>query len=78
MLSCTINLKAKIAGNNGIYDLGLQIIFTTTLKTEEIGKYSNHSYINHIDYSNHMPSKMLDASYLPEFQNIISKLAITI
>ncbi|NRG47804.1 hypothetical protein HRF87_24055 [Bacillus sp. CRN 9] len=60
------------------YELGLQIIFTTTLKTEEIGKYSNHPYINHIDYSSHMPSKMLNGSYLQEFQDIISKLAITI
>jgi hypothetical protein len=60
------------------YELGVQIIFTTTLKNEEIGKYNNQSYINHIDYSSDMPSKMLDASYLPEFQHLISKFAITI
>lgn len=58
--------------------LGVQIIFTTTLKTEEIGKYNNKSYINHIDYSGHLPSKMLNTSYLPEFHQLISIFSMTI
>ncbi|MQR93634.1 hypothetical protein [Fictibacillus phosphorivorans] len=58
-------------------ELGLQIIFTTTLKTEELGKYKNQPFINNIDYSSHKPSKILNPSYLPEFKQLISKLAIT-
>ncbi|MGV2620743.1 UNVERIFIED_CONTAM: hypothetical protein N8J90_06130 [Halobacillus marinus] len=58
--------------------LGIQIILTTTLKTEEIGKYNYQSFVNHIDYSNHKPSKMLSASYLADFHQLISKFSITI
>jgi hypothetical protein len=58
-------------------ELGLQIIFTTTLKTEELGKYENQPFINNIDYSSHRPSKMLNTSYLNEFRQLISEFAIT-
>lgn len=53
-----------------------QKIFTTTLKTEELGKYDNLNYINSIDYKEHMPSKMLDDSYNLEFKKLLSNLLI--
>ncbi len=53
-----------------------QIIFTTTLKKEEIGKYDNVSYINHIDYSGNLPCKLLTKKYNDEFQKLLSELSI--
>jgi len=53
-----------------------QKIFTTTLKTEELGKYDNLSYINSIDYKEHIPSKMLNASYNLKFRKLLSNLLI--
>ncbi|WP_353095716.1 hypothetical protein [Tissierella praeacuta] len=53
-----------------------QKIFTTTLKTEELGKYDDLSYINSIDYTEHMPSKMLNDSYNLEFRKLLSNLSI--
>lgn len=38
-----------------------QVILTTTLKNEELGKYNGLNGINHIDYSNHAPSKILSS-----------------
>lgn len=56
-----------------------QIIFTTTLKNEEIGKYDSDefNFINHIDYSNHSPSKILTAAYIDDFKKILSNFSIT-
>lgn len=51
--------------------LDIQVIFTTTLKTEEVGKYDDMKVINHIDYSNHTASKILSINYLEEFQKLI-------
>lgn len=53
-----------------------QIILTTTLKNQELGKYDNIEYINHIDYKNHTPCKMLSADYLDEFKDIIAGLSV--
>lgn len=53
-----------------------QKIFTTTLKTEELGKYDDLSYINSIDYKEHTPSRMLNASYNSEFRKLLSNLLI--
>lgn len=58
-------------------NLGDQVIFTTTLKTEELGKYDNYEGINHIDYKNHAPSKMLSKEYLGAFMEILSELSIS-
>lgn len=55
-----------------------QVIFTTTLKKEEIGKYNNISEINHIDYSYHMPSKILQKEYVDEFTILTQKLMVDI
>jgi len=55
-----------------------QIVFTTTLKDEELGKYDQMSGIHHIDYKEHTASKMLTNDYLPEFIEIMSSLSINI
>jgi hypothetical protein len=55
-----------------------QVIFTTTLKKEEIGKYNEISGINHIDYSYHMPSKILKKEYVSEFARLTQKLMINV
>ena len=52
-----------------------QTIFTTTLKDEELGKYNKRRDINHIDYIDHQPSKMLTDSYVNEFQKLIKNLS---
>lgn len=53
-----------------------QVIFTTTLKREEIGKYNDFKNINHIDYSDHHSSKLLSEKYSTEFANLASLLMI--
>ena len=58
--------------------LSNQIIFTTTLKSQELGKYDKTDDIYHIDYTNHQPSKMLTAQYVNEFIDILSNLSIRI
>ena len=55
-----------------------QIIFTTTLKNEEEGKYNHNAIIHHIDYTEHTPSKMLNKSYLGDFFEMLKQLALTI
>ncbi|MNW54679.1 hypothetical protein D3C74_322920 [compost metagenome] len=58
--------------------LDRQVIFTTTLKTEEIGKYQHMKNINDIDYSKNTPSKILDNTVVDEFSRLLKKLSITI
>jgi len=56
--------------------ISTQVIFTTTLKTEELGKYDKMPNLHHIDYKEHAPSKMLTDKYLPEFKKIMAALSI--
>ncbi|WP_235206859.1 hypothetical protein [Paenibacillus tyrfis] len=56
--------------------LDIQVIFTTTLKSEEVGKYDNIETINHIDYSNHAASKILGKEYLKEFETLTEDFSI--
>ena len=56
--------------------LSNQIIFTTTLKAEEIGKYDMRADLHHIDYKDHAPSKMLSAEYVEEFCTLLKSLSI--
>lgn len=56
--------------------LSNQIILTTTLKREELGKYDDKQDINHIDYQHHNPSKLLDASYCADFESLIKTFQI--
>jgi len=58
--------------------LGRQVIFTTTLKTEEIGKYQHMKNINNIDYSKNADSKILDSTAVSEFVKLLKGLSITI
>lgn len=53
-----------------------QIIFTATLKNEELGKYDADDNINHIDYKDHISSKMLSEDYVNEFIEILNSLSI--
>jgi hypothetical protein len=55
-----------------------QKIFTTTLKTEELGKYDKLDGINNIDYIKHQPSKMLDSSYNEKFKELLIEMSIEI
>lgn len=59
-------------------ELSNQVIFTTTLKLEELGKYDNRADINHIDYKDHAPSKMLSEVYVDEFCELLSSLSINL
>ncbi|MGG4196438.1 hypothetical protein ABEW50_23690 [Paenibacillus jamilae] len=56
--------------------LDTQVIFTTTLKAEEVGKYDHMKTIKHIDYSNHTASKMLNKKYLEEFEKLAGDFSI--
>lgn len=56
--------------------LNIQVIFTTTLKIEEIGKYHNMEFITHIDYSKHTASKILSRKYLDEFEKLTEDFSI--
>ena len=49
-----------------------QIILTTTLKAQEMGKYDEVQEINHIDYKGHTPNKLLSADYVGDFKQLIS------
>lgn len=53
-----------------------QIIFTTTLKEEEYGKYDYLEGVNHIDYCKHLPSKILVNSFVADFKALLLNLAI--
>lgn len=44
--------------------IGNQVILTTTLKHEEIGKYDDLPDVNHINYQSHTPSKILDGAFV--------------
>ncbi|QED47758.1 hypothetical protein [Cytobacillus dafuensis] len=52
-----------------------QIIFTTTLKDEEVGKYDREEfdYINHLDYSSHTPSNILKRQYADSFNLLLKE-----
>lgn len=53
-----------------------QVIFTTTLKLEEIDKYDKREDINHISYRDHAPSKILSGNYVDDFKMLLRDLSI--
>lgn len=53
-----------------------QLIFTTTLKKEEEGKYDNDERITLIDYTNHMPSKILQEEWVEDISKLLKKFSI--
>ena len=67
------NISLRIA--KGISN---QVILTTTLKEEEQGKYDKVKGLNHIDYREHAPSKILNGRYVKEFSELLSGLSLEI
>lgn len=55
-----------------------QVILTTTLKHEEIGKYDDLPDVNHINYQSHTPSKILDGAFVESFVALLNDLSIEI
>ena len=55
-----------------------QCILTTTLKTEEIGKYDNMKNVNIIDYSSHRTNKILNQGDLEKFKKLLQNMYIKI
>ena len=43
-----------------------------------MGKYDNRDDINHIDYKDHAPSKMLSSDYCEHFKQLISEFSFDI
>lgn len=58
--------------------IGNQVILTTTLKHEEIGKYDDLPDVNHINYQSHTPSKILDGAFVKSFVALLKDLSIEI
>lgn len=58
--------------------IGNQVILTTTLKHEEIGKYDDLPDVNHINYQSHTPSKILDGAFVKSFIALLKDLSIEI
>lgn len=53
-----------------------QAILTATLKIEELDKYSQMSEINHIDYTDHEPCKLLTTGYSEVIKKELMKFSI--
>lgn len=56
--------------------LKYQCILTTTIKSEEKGKYAEFNNINIIDYSNHQSNKLLNSDYNNEFILLLNRMNI--
>lgn len=59
-------------------ELPNQIIFTATLKEQELGKYSVYESINAIDYSINRVSHILNANHVPGLRRMLKPLMIRI
>lgn len=55
-----------------------QVILTTTLKQEELGKYDLLAGVNHINYQSHIPSKILSSGYVDSLLTLLRNLSINI
>lgn len=53
-----------------------QIIFTTTLKQEEKGKYDKYEYLNLIDFSENESSHVIGNKYSKEIQQLLDRFYI--
>lgn len=58
--------------------LGKQCILTTTLKLEEMGKYSKYTDINILDYTGHEPNKILQSNIAEAFVRIVEDMGVQI
>ena len=55
-----------------------QIVFTTTLKTEELDKYNFRQDVHHIDYTAHTPNKLLSADSVDAFRSLMESMSVKI
>lgn len=55
-----------------------QIIFTATLKDEELGKYERRENINAISYSGNVDSHILSSTYNQRFRDILKSMMINV
>lgn len=55
-----------------------QMILTTTLKAEGLGKYDDISGAHHVDYTSHEPCKLLDTADNSDFVDLFSQLSINL
>ena len=55
-----------------------QVIFTTTLKKEEVNKYNKSNGFNNIDFSKHTTHKILSKHYLKKFLEELNEMMVTI
>ena len=60
----------------GFSELKNQIIFTATLKNEEMSKYRDRKGINGIDYSVNKESHILMQDNVPEFQKLLQPMMV--
>jgi len=58
--------------------LDKQVIFTTTIKEEETGKYRDEKGINSIDYSKNAPSKILNENDVTEFTELLGVISVSL
>ena len=58
--------------------LSNQIIFSATLKEQELGKYFDYENINAIDYSSNEDSHILSNYYVTEFKKLLKELMVNI
>jgi hypothetical protein len=59
-------------------DLPNQIIFTCTLKDEEISKYNDLKYVNRVDYTFFPDSHIMNENDVLKLREVLSSLAICI
>lgn len=59
-------------------ELRNQCILTTTLKTEEKGKYDVLSGVHILDYTNHITNKILGREHLEAFKELLENLHISL
>lgn len=57
---------------------GNQVILTATLKDEELNKYKGINGINHIDYTEHEPCKLLKEQYAEVIKTELGKFSISL
>ncbi|MBR2892100.1 MAG: hypothetical protein IKC22_07010 [Bacilli bacterium] len=58
--------------------LSNQVIFSATLKEQELGKYDNIEDVNHIDYISNIPFHLLQESFVQLFDELLKELNIKI
>ncbi len=55
-----------------------QIVFTTTLKSEELDKYNSRLDVHHIDYTDHTSNKLLSAASVNDFRSLLESMSVKI